>query len=453
MRKGDSDFAIKRLRMYRYKIYVLTVIILLLLIRLFNNFYFVRTDFIPNTLILVLLLIGVGFLWFEELRERKNCEYLINELQSIDEFKSNIISKLSHELRTPLVSMREFASIISDGIAGPLTENQKRYIQAVITSIDRLTRLINNLMDIEVLQNRKVFLHRKLTDAVKLIESEVEFLRVNANSKDVKLIVESGKNIKPIFIDQDKIAQVIINLVNNAIKFTPFYGNITVNIEDAGDNIKVSVSDTGKGIEKDELGKVFDRMHLSEKRKGQSPDGGMGLGLAISKEIIEIHRGNIWAESELGRGSKFIFTLPKLSEEDAVYEYITDLVASAKASDRSVSLILFKIDKITPEKTDLGDSNFKELIDLIKKVLLRSVRQTGDIVSSFKKRHVIIVSVSSSKKESDSFAIRIKKLLETESFKIDNSNLRITFKYNIVNYPEDGNTADELISNINKIIS
>ncbi|MBU0650608.1 HAMP domain-containing protein [bacterium] len=231
--------------------------------------------------------------------------------KEIDKMKTEFISTVSHELRTPLSIIKEFTSIISEEIPGKLTDDQKKYIDIVKGNTDRLSRLIDDLLDIAKIESGKVDFKKRSSSIIKLVNDVVATLSPKAKDKGVKVKTKFYTTLQDVSIDYDKIVQVFTNLVGNALKFTPENGEIIIEIIDKGEEIECVVSDTGKGIDPKNIGKLFKKFQQIDREAGAG-EKGTGLGLAISKELVEMHGGKIWVESELGKGSKFIFTLPKI---------------------------------------------------------------------------------------------------------------------------------------------
>ncbi len=240
-----------------------------------------------------------------EVVERKKAE---EEAKKAVQIKSEFISMVSHELRTPLTVIKEGIAMTLDGLAGPLNDEQRDFLVAAKRNVDRLTRLINNILDFQKLESGKVDFNIEKDDINEVIKVVQKELAYQAKEKGLDLILKLGENLPMIKFDRDKITQVLMNLINNSIKFTD-KGSITISTTQEGNVIGVSVKDTGIGIEKKEIPRLFHKFEQVSKTEDKRT-GGTGLGLAISKEIIVIHKGKIWVESELGRGATFYFVLP-----------------------------------------------------------------------------------------------------------------------------------------------
>ncbi|MCF7916371.1 MAG: PAS domain S-box protein [Candidatus Omnitrophica bacterium] len=230
------------------------------------------------------------------------------ELEKAIKMKSDFLSTVSHELRTPLAAIKEGINIVYDQSAGKINKEQKEFLTISKRNVDRLARLINDVLDIQKLESGKAEFNFNKQDINNIIKEVFEMMKPHAAKKQLQLKLNLDSNIPKIKVDRDKVIQVITNLMSNAIKFTE-QGGITVKSLLEQNAIKVVVSDTGPGIKKEDLPKLFKTFQQLQTGKGRKT-GGTGLGLAICKDIIGKHRGKIWVESELGKGSKFIFLLP-----------------------------------------------------------------------------------------------------------------------------------------------
>jgi len=233
---------------------------------------------------------------------------LYEETKSLDKLKTDFITNVSHELRTPLAAIKETIGIILAELTGSINKEQRHFLELTKQNIDRLKRLIDQLLDLTKLESKKAGMKRCPFNIAGLMDTAVTSLKPLAESS--KNSISSSLPSRKIVIwgDQDKLNQVMINLIDNAIKYNKPGGNVEVSLKDTDKTVTISVSDTGIGIPAKELGRIFDRFYRIEKTDKAK---GMGLGLAIVKEIVEMHGGTIYAESEVGRGSRFTLTLPK----------------------------------------------------------------------------------------------------------------------------------------------
>ncbi len=231
-----------------------------------------------------------------------------DELRRLDRHKDEFLSIVSHELRTPLNAMKGFATLMASGMAGPLPEPQRQYAANIIQSADRMGRLVNDLLDLASFRLEKLKLDREPTDIRQLIEDVTGAMAPIAAEKHQTLTTEIEAHAEPC-LDYDRVAQVLTNLIGNAVKFSPRGGRITVRVAPQGERLLTEVRDTGIGIADADLPKLFQpfsQVDMGPARRS----GGTGLGLSISKAIVEAHGGEIGVRSVVGLGSTFWFTLP-----------------------------------------------------------------------------------------------------------------------------------------------
>jgi PAS domain S-box-containing protein len=243
----------------------------------------------------------------KDISEKKRFERRLKEL---DRMKSDFVSNVSHELRTPLTAIKGSADNMLDGLTGSLNEKQVRYLSRIKSNTDRLSRLINDLLDLSRIEAGRVEVRPTTLPLTALAEEVAEHMKALAAEKHIRIEVPSPEPSVTVWADRDKVTQVLMNLIGNAVKFTPEYGKVTVVLAKNGnDYIQISVADTGSGILPEEKNKIFSKFYQVDNIDKQKPKGS-GLGLAISKALVEMHGGKIWMESEVGRGSTFYFTLP-----------------------------------------------------------------------------------------------------------------------------------------------
>jgi signal transduction histidine kinase len=232
----------------------------------------------------------------------------ITKDKEIDRLKSEFISTVSHELRTPLTTIRESVSQVLDGILGPVTEQQTEFLSFCLEDVDRLTRLINDLLDISRLEAKKADLHKEVLEIVGLVKGVHASFISRVAAKGLEIRTNFSKEKIQVYADRDKLVQVFTNLVGNSLKFTE-HGFIEISVTEKADVIVCSVRDTGKGISEADVPKTFSKFQQFG-RTDDAGEKGTGLGLSISKGIVELHGGKIWVESKLNEGSLFSFILP-----------------------------------------------------------------------------------------------------------------------------------------------
>ena len=240
-----------------------------------------------------------------DITKRKQAEQKLKEAMEI---KSQFISMASHELRTPLTAIKEGIAIVMDGSTGKINDEQEDFLGMAKRNVDRLARLINDVLDFQKLEAGGIEFNIQEKDINEVVKEVYETMVPLTKEKGLNFVVKLDENLPKARFDNDKIIQVLTNIVNNAIKFTE-KGTITVTTSKQDNVVCVAVQDTGPGVKKEDIPKLFHKFEQLAK-KDDRKIGGTGLGLAISKEIVEKHNGEIWAESKHGKGITFYFTLP-----------------------------------------------------------------------------------------------------------------------------------------------
>ncbi len=241
-----------------------------------------------------------------DVTDRKRAE---EELKETMEMKAQFISTVSHELRTPLTSMKEAVTIVLDELAGKINKDQRRFLDIAQRNIDRLARLIDDVLDFQKLNAGKLKFHLQEHNLATAVEEAYTTMRPHAAKGGVELALDVEANLPAAVYDSDRIIQALINLLSNAIKFTPAGGRVVVSACQRDEHLVLKIADTGLGIPKEDLPKVFDRFYRVH-RPGKEIKG-TGLGLAIVNRIVAAHGGRIEVESELEKGTTFTIFLPR----------------------------------------------------------------------------------------------------------------------------------------------
>lgn len=255
-----------------------------------------------------------------DITQRKHADLQLRKAKMKDEFLANV----SHELRTPLNAMLGMTEGLQKGIFGPLTQKQLDSLQVVEQSGAHLLELINELLDLGQVESGQMVLTMSAIEVKELCESSLQFVTQQANKKNIQLNLDVPWNVPKIQLDEKRIRQVLINLLDNAVKFTPDGGRVTIQVERlpgtegaAEEVLRIAVSDTGIGIDSDQLDSLFVPFVQVDSSLSRNYEG-TGLGLALVKQYVELHEGHVAVKSELGSGSCFEFTVPyRQSSEDA----------------------------------------------------------------------------------------------------------------------------------------
>lgn len=246
----------------------------------------------------------------------------VTEQEKTEQERREFVSNVSHELRTPLTSMRSYIEALSEG-AWKDEEIAPNFLKVTLDETDRMIRMINDLLDLSRMDSQQSNLQLEYININELVSFVLDRfdMIMNNEEKGKKYRIRRDFTQRELWaeVDPDKIIQVIDNIMNNAIKYSPDGGTITVHLSETHNNILLSITDQGLGIPKKDLQKVFDRFYRVDKARARK-QGGTGLGLAITKEVIKAHGGNIWVESQEGRGSTFYITLPYEPYEEDWWE-------------------------------------------------------------------------------------------------------------------------------------
>ncbi|MBW2108481.1 MAG: PAS domain-containing protein [Deltaproteobacteria bacterium] len=233
----------------------------------------------------------------------------ITVLKRIDKVRRDFVANVSHELRTPLTSVKGYAETLTEGQVKDEAQ-VRRFARIILKHANRLSRLVEDLLSLTRLEAEGSTPKKTAFRLKDVIEASVQVVRPAAEAKGITLAVEDMADQLAVRADRDQISQAVINLLDNGVKYTPEGGKVTVAVIDTADAVQVTVRDTGFGIARDDLERIFERFYRVDKSRLREA-GGTGLGLSIVKHIIQGHGGKLWVESELEEGSAFHFTLPK----------------------------------------------------------------------------------------------------------------------------------------------
>lgn len=260
-------------------------------------------------------------------------------LKELDKLKNEFVSVASHELRTPMTAIKSYLWMALEGKGGDLNEKQKYYVERGYNSVDRLIRLVNDMLNISRIESGRISIEMQSLDLVKMAQEVVDEVLPRANELGVTVTMHKPQSLPSVYADQDKIKEVLFNLIGNSLKFTPKNGTITISFSHKGNFVETSVADTGAGITEEDSKKLFQKFGLlagSYITNQTSTQLGTGLGLYICRSIINLHHGEIKAESEgRGKGSTFSFTL-KVFEQSDMQELKTE---NSEEKKDSVGLI------------------------------------------------------------------------------------------------------------------
>lgn len=355
-------------------------------------------------------------------------------LKKISEMKSDFVSLVSHELRAPMTVVRGRMDLVLSGAHGALNEMQQKSLRIGIESIDRLVHMVNNLLDLAKIEAGRFELKRDWVDLVRLAQFSVSSFELLAKTENLSLSAEIPFHEKKIFADEDRLLQVFLNLIGNAIKFTS-QGGVKVSVTEKEDVFECVIADTGVGISEDELKTIFEKFGQSKRHDAGTSKKGTGLGLSIAEEFILLHGGKIWVESKRGEGSRFFFTIPKLSVEDVFRQTVADAVRMGSEKDENFSVIL-----ISSEFGGLeGEISQEQKILMLKelKTTLQDHLFYGADRAVYGNNEILVILMGCDANNVQKAMNRLHSTLQhsLEKKKLQNR-VRLLFTYSI--YPDDG---------------
>ena len=278
-----------------------------------------------------------------------------------EKIKDDFLANTSHELRTPLNGIIGIAESMIDGATGTLPPQTCSNLAMIVASGRRLAYLVNDILDFSKLKQHDIVLQLKAVNLREIVETILMITQPLKGQKALQLINAIVPNLPPAYADEDRIQQILYNLIGNAIKFTA-YGRIEISAQTVGDELTINVSDSGIGIPDDKLERIFEAFEQAESSTARNYSG-TGLGLAVTKQLVNLHHGKIWVESIQGVGSEFIFTLPIAEEETESIQhqstFLSYLSEKAMPSELSTNVLL------NPQSSITSDSEYKDRFKIL----------------------------------------------------------------------------------------
>ena len=266
-------------------------------------------EFRPEVIELLKTFATQSVLAIQNARLFREIEEKSQQIEAANRHKSEFLANMSHELRTPLNAIIGFSEVLQERLFGELNEKQAEYTDDILTSGRHLLSLINEILDLSKVEAGRMELETATFDLPLAIDNARTFVRERATNHGITLEVKVDERLGDIVGDERKIKQILLNLLSNAVKFTPEGGRITINARPINGAVEISVTDTGIGIAEEDQPKVFEEFRQVGSDNAKKIEG-TGLGLTLAKKFVELHGGRIWVESEVGKGSTFVFTLP-----------------------------------------------------------------------------------------------------------------------------------------------
>jgi PAS domain S-box-containing protein len=371
--------------------------------------------------------------FFRDIEERKRLQNLQQEF----------VSTASHELRSPMTVIREGVSQVFEGLRGDVNESQRRALSLALNAIDRLGRIIDELLDMSKIESGKITLKRERLDLSALVREAGAAFQSLAQDRglDLRLTMPAGSVM--LYADHDRLTQVLTNLIHNAFKFTE-KGNIEIKVSAKKGEARCEIVDSGMGLSPANAEKVFNKFE----QLGQvsvTGEKGTGLGLSICRGIIDLHKGRIWAESAgAGQGARFIFTLPQQSGQDMFRDLLAPMCRDVARRGGSLSTVVFRIE--TLESAAISEAQIASLlVGLEQLVRKQSGRMTDLLVKDKDAMYLALESMV--KREGARIADRIVKEFE-ENLVRERLSSKLQMTYTITGFPEEASDEDKFLKQV-----
>lgn len=374
----------------------------------------------------------------EILQKNAELEKVNEDLSRLNQLKSNFVSTASHELRTPLSIIRETTSLVLEEEIGVLNDKQRMFLNNVKNQSDRLLRTVTDLLDLTKIEAGKLELRKSFVNVFDWVNRVVDFFQVHAREKKIRLSAEISPGLGEIYMDEDKMIQVLTNLLGNAMKFTPESGKINVVVLDQQECVEIRITDTGIGISPQDIGKIFDRFQQAEHQESVYLQKGTGLGLAITKEIVTLHQGKVGVESQPGAGSAFWFTLPRLTYEQVALEILNKEIAKCKEHQQRMALCLVQF-SIPPNNVSSS-----VILEELKLRLGLVIRKGKDQVLRY--RELIGILMKETDEAGAKAALERVEVLLKDCAKNSERFQSAVFSTAVAMYPQQGSQSEELFN-------
>ncbi|MEA3560739.1 MAG: ATP-binding protein, partial [Candidatus Omnitrophota bacterium] len=385
----------------------------------------------------------------EDITEQKKVEDDLRKanekLKGLNQLKSDFISTVSHEIRTPLTSIRESISQMLEGVTGEINEAQKDFLSIALESIDSLWGVATGLLDVSKIEAGRIELEKKLTNICEIVKNTAQGFQNLFKNKRIVLSCIMPREGVSVFVDAEKIMQAVSNLISNAYKFTRKGGRVTISVKNKKKEVEVAVKDTGIGIAKANIPRLFDKF----RQFGQTVDvaeKGTGLGLVISKGLIEMHGGKIWVESELDKGSRFVFILPKVRSGVIFKEYLRRGMKEAVDKESVLSLVVLRIENYNKLDRILSNIRSKDILRNMEKKVKEVLRKNEDIFLINDTGECVVLLIDTGREGTIIIRNRIIKVVKKymDDFRKKHK-IELRINSSMATYPEESGTTEELL--------
>ena len=366
------------------------------------------------------------------------------ELEKLNELKTDFVNMVSHELRLPIAVIKEGICLLLDGATGGINEEQRHLFDVMNRSVERLAKMVNNILDISKIESGKMEIERNLVNLIDIIDQVVFDFKIKMNEKKLQLKWKKPDKDIVAYVDKDKIIQVFYNLVGNAVKFTP-KGFVEIGILQKKNNIECYVADSGKGIRKEFIPKLFNKFEQFGHECDPSMKGS-GLGLSIAKSIIDLHQGSIKVDSEINKGTKFTFTLPRYSFNILLKKEFSERIKHVLPNNYQFLFFIVFIENIKQLIKKLSNNKIVFLLEDYKNFLRDKLHNNDDFI--YHNSHELFFIHSFYNKGQEN---KVKKLVKSS---IDNYlhqkglSQIVSFDYEYLSFPEQTYRFEKLMNKL-----
>lgn len=360
----------------------------------------------------------------------------------LDRAQTEFIAAISHELRTPLTTLQNSVSNMLAGVTGKTTPKMRQYLDTMQGDCHRLARLINDLLDMAKLEAGRMPINRGVTNLAEIAAKAVDEFSSIAAAKELRLELNGGEGVSRVYVDPQRIYQVLSNLITNAIKYTEKGGRISLSLCERQDDVVVVVEDTGAGIAAEHQCHIFNKFYQIARKAGPGYNGS-GLGLSLSKEIVAAHDGKMWVESELGKGSTFYFSLPKTSPRIVLNKHLKTLADRADKKGERFAMIVVRIEPPQGYADRHGDL----LDDAMKRIVIegnRIMTTSSDMVIRCGPADAAIILSQTGKRYLRHIRRMLHSIVNDAMAVLKEDGRGVAAMMGMAVYPNDASTIDEL---------
>lgn len=382
--------------------------------------------------------------------ERLKAEII--ERQRIDRLKDEFISTVSHELRTPLTIVKGAIDNLKDGIAGPLMEKQAKVIQISHNNINRLVKIINDLLDLSRLESGRTQINRHEVHTISILQETVQNFQLQADQKNITLTSLFEDAIPNIFADPDLLTQVLTNLMDNALRYAKSTIKLKASVTESAlkeeplNFVQISVMDDGPGISSDKVGILFNKFVQLNRPSGGAGYKGTGLGLAICKEIIKKHQGKIWVKGSKDVGTEFCFVLPQYDKTTGFWTALRKALNEAGDKKNPMSVLALSVVNMKEIEKQRSPSEVNQLMQIIEERIQHQIFRKSDSIFRTTPKDFIIILSETNADQAKAVTRRIEEDVEISFGPVSIGTILPTLGVGIATFPQDGTEAEQLVN-------